>query len=69
MVEQPDDLAHRYVEAGCQIVIVHAEACLHLHRTLGHLRELGAVTRGRAQPGDTRRRRSATCSTSSTSSS
>src|SRR6476619_338568 len=42
MVEQPDELAHRYVEAGCQIVIVHAEACLHLHRTLGHLRELGA---------------------------
>ena len=41
MVEQPDDLAHRYVEAGCQVVIVHAEACRHLHRTLGHLRELG----------------------------
>ena len=42
MVEQPDELAHRYVEAGCGIIIVHAEACLHLHRTLGHLRELGA---------------------------
>ncbi|HKY14868.1 MAG TPA: ribulose-phosphate 3-epimerase [Microthrixaceae bacterium] len=42
MVEQPDDLAHRYVEAGCEILIVHAEACTHLHRTLGHLREIGA---------------------------
>jgi ribulose-phosphate 3-epimerase len=41
MVEQPDELAGRYVEAGCELLIVHAEACLHLHRTLGHIRELG----------------------------
>jgi len=43
MVENPDELAHRYVEAGCEMLIVHAEACLHLHRTLGHIRELGAA--------------------------
>ena len=42
MVEDPDDLAARYVEAGCELLIVHAEACRHLHRTLGHIRELGA---------------------------
>jgi ribulose-phosphate 3-epimerase len=42
MVEEPDELAPRYVEAGCQILIVHAEACRHLHRTLGRIRELGA---------------------------
>ena len=42
MVEEPDAMLARYVEAGCQIVIVHAEACRHLHRTLGLLRELGA---------------------------
>ena len=42
MVEQPDELAARYVEAGCGLLIVHAEACLHLHRTLGHIAELGA---------------------------
>lgn len=42
MVEQPDDLAHRYVEAGCELLIVHAEACPHLHRTLAHLADLGA---------------------------
>ena len=42
MVEQPDELAGRYVEAGCDLLIVHAEACLHLHRTLGHIAELGA---------------------------
>jgi ribulose-phosphate 3-epimerase len=42
MVERPDDLLHRYVEAGCDVVIVHVEATPHLHRALGHIRELGA---------------------------
>jgi ribulose-phosphate 3-epimerase len=42
MVEAPDELAPRYVEAGCELLIVHAEACVHLHRTLGHIRSLGA---------------------------
>ena len=42
MVEEPDLLADRYVDAGCGTLIVHAEACRHLHRTLGNLRELGA---------------------------
>lgn len=42
MVVNPDELAHRYVEAGCEILIVHAEACTHLHRTLANIRELGA---------------------------
>ena len=43
MVNTPDVLAHRYVEAGCSRLIVHAEACLHLHRTLGAIDELGAA--------------------------
>jgi len=42
MVERPDELLSRYVEAGCELIIVHAEACTHLHRTLAHIRELGA---------------------------
>jgi ribulose-phosphate 3-epimerase len=42
MVEDPDQLAHRYVEAGCATLIVHAEATRHLHRSLGRVRELGA---------------------------
>ncbi|MDP1819772.1 MAG: ribulose-phosphate 3-epimerase [Acidimicrobiales bacterium] len=42
MVEAPDELASRYVDAGCELLIVHAEACRHLHRTLGHIRHLGA---------------------------
>src|SRR5512143_458143 len=43
MVEEPDRLAHLYVEAGCERLIVHAEACLHLHRVLGAIAELGAI--------------------------
>jgi ribulose-phosphate 3-epimerase len=42
MVEHPDDLAPRYVEAGCGLLIIHAEATRHLHRSLGRVRELGA---------------------------
>ena len=42
MVERPDDLLPRYVEAGCEVVIVHAEATPHLHRSLAAVRELGA---------------------------
>jgi len=42
MVEEPDELAHRYVEAGCSLLIVHAETTRHLHRTLGRIRDLGA---------------------------
>ena len=42
MVVNPDELLPRYVGAGCELLIVHAEACTHLHRTLGHIRQLGA---------------------------
>jgi ribulose-phosphate 3-epimerase len=42
MVETPERLLPRYVEAGCEIVIVHAESTKHLHRALGQVRELGA---------------------------
>ncbi len=42
MVQDPDLLAARYVEAGCGMLIVHAETTTHLHRTLGNVRELGA---------------------------
>ncbi len=51
MVLEPDELAHRYVEAGCELLIVHEEACPHLHRTLGHVRELGAQAGVALNPG------------------
>ena len=43
MVVEPDRLVERYVEAGCSTVLVHAEACDHLHRTLTHIADLGAT--------------------------
>jgi ribulose-phosphate 3-epimerase len=42
MVVEPDDLMTKYVEAGCEIVIVHAEASVHLHRTLSAIADAGA---------------------------
>ncbi len=42
MIEQPDHLISRFVEAGCQLIIVHEETCTHLHRTLSMIKELGA---------------------------
>ena len=42
MVEEPDALLPRYVDAGCELLIVHAESTRHLHRSLGRVRELGA---------------------------
>jgi ribulose-phosphate 3-epimerase len=42
MVEEPDELLERCVEAGCRLLIVHAESTRHLHRTLGRVRDLGA---------------------------
>lgn len=41
MVAAPEELLSRYVEAGCELIIVHAEACAHLHRTLGRIHDLG----------------------------
>ena len=42
MVLTPDNMAAQYIDAGCERLIVHAEACLHLHRTLGNIAALGA---------------------------
>ena len=43
MVLTPDVMAAEYVRAGCQRLIVHAEACTHLHRTLANIASLGAT--------------------------
>ncbi len=42
MVLEPDELMSKYVDAGCELVIVHAEACTHLHRSLAAIRDAGA---------------------------
>ncbi len=43
MVLTPDVMAAEYVEAGCSRLIVHVEACPHLHRTLANIASLGAT--------------------------
>jgi ribulose-phosphate 3-epimerase len=43
MVYTPDVMAAEYVAAGCARLIVHAEACTHLHRTLANIASLGAT--------------------------
>ena len=42
MVLTPDVMAAKYIKAGCERLIVHAETCTHLHRTLGNISDLGA---------------------------
>lgn len=41
MVVRPEGMLDRWVTAGCELIIVHAETCMHLHRTLGAIRDLG----------------------------
>jgi ribulose-phosphate 3-epimerase len=42
MIYTPDVMAKQYIDAGCSRLIVHAEACTHLHRTLANINDLGA---------------------------
>src|SRR6056297_3097262 len=51
MVYTPDVMAAQYVDAGCSRLIVHAEACTHLHRTLGNINDLGASAAVALNPG------------------
>jgi len=41
MVEHPDRLLEAFVEAGADMISVHAEACHHLHRTVTSIRSAG----------------------------
>jgi len=41
MIEDPERYVADYVGAGCETVIVHAEATVHLHRTLALVAEAG----------------------------
>jgi len=42
MIEDPDRYIRDFAEAGSDIITVHAEAAVHLHRTVHLIRELGA---------------------------
>ena len=41
MIEDPIRLIDEFVEAGADIITVHAEACKHLHRTITEIKEKG----------------------------
>ena len=41
MVEKPDALLQAFADAGADYLTVHQEACVHLHRTVQRIRELG----------------------------
>jgi ribulose-phosphate 3-epimerase len=42
MVREPDDRLEEFLDAGADIVTVHAEAATHLNRTLTRIRDAGA---------------------------
>jgi ribulose-phosphate 3-epimerase len=42
MISNPDDFIDDFVQAGADILTVHAEAGYHLHRSLQHIRTAGA---------------------------
>ena len=41
MIEQPDLYLEDFSRAGADIITVHQEACIHLNRTIHHIKELG----------------------------
>jgi ribulose-phosphate 3-epimerase len=41
MIVEPDRYLEDFASAGADRITVHVEACLHLHRTLQHIRHLG----------------------------
>lgn len=42
MIVEPDNYLEDFRNAGADVLTVHYEACTHLHRTLGYIKELGA---------------------------
>jgi ribulose-phosphate 3-epimerase len=51
MVEKPDTLLETFAQAGATSLTVHVETCIHLHRTLTHIRELGCGVGVALNPG------------------
>lgn len=51
MIERPELLIPAFVDAGADYLTVHVEACVHLHRTIEQIRELGAKPGVTLNPG------------------
>lgn len=41
MIENPDDFIEEFYNAGADIITVHQEACVHLHRTIQKIKSYG----------------------------
>lgn len=41
MIEDPDKYIKEFADSGADIITVHEEACVHLHRTVQNIRECG----------------------------
>jgi len=41
MISEPERYIADFAKAGSDIITVHAEACVHLHRTIGYIKEQG----------------------------
>lgn len=41
MIENPDQYIKDFVDAGCDLIVVHQEACRHLHRTIQNIKSHG----------------------------
>jgi ribulose-phosphate 3-epimerase len=41
MIVEPEKYVQSFSDAGADVITVHAEACMHLHRTLQEIRALG----------------------------
>ncbi|MFO7616365.1 MAG: ribulose-phosphate 3-epimerase [Bacteroidales bacterium] len=42
MIREPERYIGHFIGLGADVLTIHYEACNHLHRALGHIRELGA---------------------------
>ena len=43
MIEHPEDYVTAFAEAGADLIVVHQEACTHLHRVLAQIHDAGAL--------------------------
>jgi ribulose-phosphate 3-epimerase len=43
MIERPELYVDEFAAAGADVIVVHQEACTHLHRVLSQIREAGAT--------------------------
>lgn len=41
MIENPDQYIKDFVDSGCDLIVVHQEACIHLHRTIQNIKSHG----------------------------